>query len=303
MEKWLKIEIILNNLIQRMGIIFSMIIGKLTPRKVSQTLKTTQSALKHKRTQITAKIHNKTKSSGGLLKLIERQARIIFFGAQEKIQHWIVTTKTTSKKLTKRSELSLMLGNLLKPHLKKFKRWWASLRPETVVLFFTGATIGGLTVIGLLSSGTKLATKNEIIVEAARAPASEGQDVTNISSLARPEYHKMKERMHQALNVSMPIFVTQVNQLKTAEMDLTILSSNRTVTQYIKDNEKYVFDRLNTYMEPIDPDFTYDDEGKNILQFKIREELNLMLEERETIEAKNLGGRVQQIWIDRLLFN
>jgi hypothetical protein len=304
LEKWLKIEVVLNSLIERLGAILISIASKLTPKKVSKTLRSTQQKVHLKREKITQKIQTTTKNSGGLLKLIERRFRIIFFGVQEKISSGLQKTKATGKKLSQRSERSVLLSSFFGPYIKKLKKWWAGLKPETVVLFFTGITIGGLTVIGLLTSGSKLASvQQQELAVAKRSPASQGEGVVNIASMGRPEHHKMKERMHQALNVSMPIFVTQINQLKTAEMDLTILSSNRTVTQYFTTNERLVFDRLNTYMEPIDPDFTYDDEGKEILQHKIREELNLLIEEREELEGRELGGHVQQIWIHRLLFN
>jgi hypothetical protein len=303
LEKWQKIEILLNAFIERLGQLIAIFAGRLTPKKVIKTLKSTQEKVQQEKEKITSKIQTTTKNSGGLLKLVDRKLRSVFFGIQEKVVTWLQRSKATSKKLTKRSELSLLLASIFTPLLSRFKVWWNGLKPETVVLFFTGATIGGLTVIGLLTSGSKLATVQEEINAAKRKPASQSDETMVIAEAVRPEYYKMKERMHQALNVSMPIFVTQVNQLRKAEMDLTILSSNRTVTHYFSSNEKLIYDRLNTYIEPIDPDFTYDEEGKNILQYKIREELNLLIEEREEIEGRYLGGRVQQIWIHNLLFN
>lgn len=286
MEKWQKIEQFINFLIVRVIELLRRLVLRCTPKKVSDQVQRTKHSYQKKKAKIQTRIIHQTKSSGSLAKSFSRQLRILFFSTQEKILIFAQKAKTIKPK-----DSVLLFIAFLSPLAFKLKSWWLSLRPETVALFFTGSMMGSLTLIGLITSGSKIAQDKEEAM--AREPASKVENATAISS--RPHYYKLPEKSYTLLNVQLPIYVGGSNDLKGVLVDFTIISSNRYIRQFFLGRETLVQDRLNSYMEPIETKFLFDDEGKRIIKEKIQYELNLLLKEND------VAGEVDEVHVHSML--
>lgn len=111
----------------------------------------------------------------------------------------------------------------------------------------------------------------------------------------RPTYFKQMDRQIHFFDISLQLFIEDTKRNKQVFLDFTVLSSNRTATQFFKDNEFKVRDHLNLNVEPIIPQLPLNDEGRQIIKDKIRQELQLLL-----INA-NIKADVVEIYIDYLL--
>lgn len=111
----------------------------------------------------------------------------------------------------------------------------------------------------------------------------------------RPTYFKQMDRQIRFFDINLQLFVEDTKRNKQVFLDFTVLSSNRTATQFFKDNEFKVRDHLNLNVEPIIPQLPLNDEGRQIIKDKVRQELQLLL------NNANIKADVVEIYIDYLL--
>lgn len=285
MEKWSKIEALLNILIMKAIALLRSLSVKLTPQKFSQKVQKTQSTFKERQKKLAVGLKNSGKNSGAIFKKLNRQFRIIYFAIEEKLAGAFAKIKTTKPK-----ELGLLLIAFLAPFSYKIKAWWAGLRPESMVLILTGGMFSSLTMIGLVTSGSQLSQTSA--ERAARAPASIEESFAQSS---RPDYYKLPSRTYTVLNVQLPIYVGTRNDLRSVLVDFTVISSNQYIRRFFLDNETLVHDRLATNIEPIEPGFTFEVEGKNVLKEKIQFELNGLLNDFD------VKGEIQEVHVHSML--
>lgn len=108
----------------------------------------------------------------------------------------------------------------------------------------------------------------------------------------RPEYYRMEERSYSLKNVDLQVFEEDLNRNHQVYIDFTLITTNRNIILYLKDNESKIRDRLSTNVEPILPRLPIEDEGKRIIKDKVRDEINEML------KKDNIEGKVIQVYLD-----
>jgi hypothetical protein len=119
------------------------------------------------------------------------------------------------------------------------------------------------------------------------------QSVTLIFHLhGRPTYYRLSERTYQFQNVDFQLFEEDLKRNHQVYIDFTVISSNRNIILFLKDNEMMVRDRLSTNVEPILPRLPVEEEGKRIIKDKIRDEINELLKE------KNIEGKILEVYLD-----
>lgn len=108
----------------------------------------------------------------------------------------------------------------------------------------------------------------------------------------RPVYYRLSERTYQFQNVDFQLFEEDLKRNHQVYIDFTVISSNRNIILFLKDNEMMVRDRLSTNVEPILPRLPVEEEGKRIIKDKIRDEINELLKEKE------IEGKVIEVYLD-----
>lgn len=284
LEKWQKIEEIINRLIEQIFALFQVIIQKCTPAKVKSQVLRSREAIELKKKKVKSTLKNSK------IKPKELANRFLFWLMDfiQKIK-LISSNFQTKFKSIKRSEILMLIGAFFAPLLYKSKGWLASLRPEQIVVSIVGTAVFGLTTLGIVTSTSKIAEKQT----AAREPASKVEEATVRST--RPVYYKLDEKRFKVMNVQVPIYVGGSNDLRKVTVDFTFISSNQYIKEYLYHNEYLIQDRLNTMVEPILPEFFLEEEGKRVLKEKIKIELNLLLKD---IEVK---GTIEEVHIDSFL--
>lgn len=161
-------------------------------------------------------------------------------------------------------------------------KWFNGLSTNQALLLltFTGASL--LAVIGIFSSGSRIA----LLEEVARRPAS----IEPEAIYDRPDYYKKETKHFDMSNLRLPVFFSDINQLKSVDIDYTATLSNRAAKMYLEKQEFQLRDHLILQIEPIVPSFPLEEEGKDIIRKKIQQEIDQFLIkhgiEGKTVEVK-----------------
>lgn len=282
MEKWQKIEEFINRLLEKFYTFLSLLVLKFTPNKIKHKVIQSKKAIKHGRAKVKETlVHSKTKPK----QVISLTTSV----ASSVLEKLILLSTATGQKLKsfKKGEILLLIGAMLSPLLYKSKSWWIALRPEQIVISVIGSAVFGLTTIGIVTSTKQMAESQE----QSRSPASQVEEQKDI----RPKYYKLDEKRFKIVNIQVPIYVGKSKDLKTLQVDFTFISSNQYITEILLERENLVYDRLNTMVEPIMPEFFLEDEGKRIMKEKIKYELN------ELLDIMGVEGEIQEVHIDTML--
>lgn len=286
MEQWQKIEEFINRVLEKLAALLNSLVLKCTPKKVAQKVVQSKKAITKGRSKVKETLVNsKTKP-----KQVLNWLTVFLSNVLEKI---IVFKTVFSEKIKtfKKGEILLLVGAFLSPLLYKSKSWWIALRPEQIVISVVGSAVFGLTTIGIVTSTRQMAESQS----QTREPASVVQE--EFEKDIRPKYYKLDEKRFKIVNVQVPIYVGGSNDLKSVLVDFTFISSNQYITQILLEREVLVYDRLNTMVEPIMPEFFLDDEGKRIMKEKIKDELNALL------DVLGVEGEIQEVHVDTMVAN
>jgi hypothetical protein len=168
-------------------------------------------------------------------------------------------------------------------------QWVQGLSPAQALLLlgFSGASI--LSVIGIGFSGHKLA-KNHL--DDGRAPASVDEILYE-----RPGYYKKQTRHFEVSNFRLPVYVAQVNEVRSVDIDFTATMSNRNAKMYLEKREFQLRDHLINNIEPSVSSFPLEEEGKEIIRKKVWMEINDYLKENK------IEGEVTELKITYVLAN
>ena len=156
-----------------------------------------------------------------------------------------------------------------------------------LLITFTGGSL--LATIGIFSSGTRIA----LLEEAARRPAS----VEVEAVYDRPDYYKKETKHFDMSSLRLPVFFSDINQLKTVDIDYTATLSNRAAKMYLEKQEFQLRDHLILQIEPIVPSFPLEEEGKDIIRKKLQQEIDQFLVNH------GIEGTVEDIKITYVLAN
>lgn len=197
------------------------------------------------------------------------------------------TTKTYQKVIAQYSDKGpkgiTSVKNLLLFPIHISKEWLKGLSPAQALLLlsFTGASI--LSVIGIGYSSQKLSKASN---SANRNPASTEIEIT----YDRPDYYKKQTKFFEVNNFRLPVYVAQVNEIRSLDLDFIVTLSNRFSKDFLESHDYQFRDYLILQVEPSVASFPLEEEGKEIIRKKLISEINDFLKlheiEGEALELK-----------------
>ncbi len=169
-----------------------------------------------------------------------------------------------------------------------FSQWLKGLSvlQSLLLLFFTGASV--LSGISIISSGSRLVHGDE----SGRAPASEEE-----VSYDRPGYYKKDSKHVTFSNLRLPIYLPEINQLRSVDIDFTATMTTRESKQFLEKKELLVRDHLILEIEPSVASFPLTEEGKEIIREKLTAELDVFL------KTHSISGSVEDLKVIYILAN
>ncbi len=264
---WLKIEEKINYVL---GLIFGFIVSllsKITPRQIP-------------------KLYNKSKelskaAPGVITEFSKRKAIELKAKSQAKIQELKgIEIKSQLKEFNGKNPKEILFG----PFVFFYKKMM-EMEPKKAMAYIAMGGIMIVSVIGIVSSGSR-------IYDRTRQPAS-GEEVVNIPP--RPIYYKLDEKQVEFSTVKVPIYSQGKKSVQFLTADFQLQMSNRTTVLFVRKHEIEIRDHLVNNVEPMDPIFSFEDEGKRVIKDKLKEEINIFLDENDA------GGKVNDINITYLL--
>ena len=157
-----------------------------------------------------------------------------------------------------------------------------------LLLAFTSASF--LAAIGIGFSGNRLASHH---LESNRAPASVKEEV----SYDRPSYYKKQTKHFEINNLRLPVYVAQVNEIRSVDIDFTATTSNRNARMFLEKKEFQLRDHLILQIEPSVASFPLEEEGKEIIRRKLLVEIN------DFLKLHNVEGEITELKITYVLAN
>jgi flagellar basal body-associated protein FliL len=152
-------------------------------------------------------------------------------------------------------------------------QWLKGLSPlqSLVLLCLTGASI--LSTISIISSSSRLIHGHE----SGRSPASAEEEAI----YERPAYYKKDTKHLTITNLRLPVYISQVNELRSVDIDFTATMTTRESKQFLEKKEFQLRDHLILEIEPSVASFPLTEEGKEIIKHKIRTELDQFLKDHK----------------------
>lgn len=264
---WLKIEEKINYVL---GLIFGFtvsLLSKITPKQIPYLYEKSKSFTQ--------------KAPKTALEFTKRKSLELKAKSQVKIQEL--------KKIEIKSQFSELKGKkpkeiLFGPFVILYQKFTTmEPRKAMAIIAFVGVFI--VSVIGIVSSGSRIYDKT-------RNPAGD-ELVEQIPP--RPIYYKIDEKQVDLAAVKVPIYSQGKKTVQFLTADFQIQMSTRTSVLFVRKHETQIRDHLVNNVEPMDPVFSFEDEGKRVIKEKLKEEINIFLDD------KNAGGEVDDINITYLL--
>lgn len=273
MEKWQKIEIVINRLLNNIFRILSALFSKITPAKFKKC--STESAAARKKTQFAQKlIALQTTLTNWSLKR-RKQISNISSNTQGYILSIVLKARSIKASSFKPQGLTLLFGSIFGPLFLKVRKWFLALRPRTIALTTSSVAIFALASIQIYQNSQKIAEDNGI-VEAQNLV----EDLEKAGALSRrPASHGKVRQILTVTSVNMPVYLGSPKDLSSVLLDFTVITTNRTVKNFLNENELLIRDKLTNSIHPILPEFTLTIEGKEIIKDKIRRDLNELIHE------------------------
>lgn len=156
-----------------------------------------------------------------------------------------------------------------------------------LLMGFTAASF--LSGINMIFSGKRI-VEQEL---EGRYPAS----VVSDPEYDRPIYYKAEKRHFDVTNFRLPVYVPQVNEQRTVDIDFTAEITNRAARRYLEKHEFELRDHFILNIEPVEASFPIVEEGKEIIRKKILIEIN------EFLLLNGIEGQVIDVKITYVLAN
>lgn len=169
-------------------------------------------------------------------------------------------------------------------------QWLKGLSAAQSFLLLTFTTASIISIIGIGYSGKKLVHDQ---FEMNRLPANTLEEV----QYERPDYYKKQTRHFEATNLRLPIYIGEVNEIRSIDIDFTATMSNRNSRNFLQKNEFPLRDHLILQVEPSVATFPLIEEGKEIIRKKILNEIN------DFLKLNEVEGEVVELKITYVLAN
>lgn len=197
--------------------------------------------------------------------------------------------KAMSKYQVGKSKQTGKLKKLLLTPFLMFNQWLQGLTPGQSLLLMTFTAGSFLAVLGIGFSGQRMIGSHS---EKSRAPASAEEILYE-----RPDYYKEEKRQFDLTNFRLPVYVAQINEIRSIDIDFTATLSNRNSRLYLEKSDSYLRDFLLMQLEPSVASFPLDAEGKDIIRDKLMREIN------DFLKTNAIDGHVVELKITYILAN
>lgn len=285
MEFLSKIENAINYLLIKLGELFVKLIHKITPPKVKHIFKKIKDF-------ITFLILNFKRlpdlSKAFAINLITKiKSELLSFDYKGKFNETYNIALQEYKKRVPQG------GNKIKeifmmPFLM-MSEWLRGLTVAQSLLLLTLTSGSILSVINIVSTGERMIEKHF----ASRAPASEESEI----KYARPDYYKQETRHYTLTNLRLPVYVANINELRSVDIDFTATISNRQARMFLEKWEFQLRDHLILHVEPSVASFPLEEEGKAIIRRKLLLEMNAFMQDHK------VNGEVEDLKLTYILAN
>lgn len=166
--------------------------------------------------------------------------------------------------------------------------WLRGLTTAQSVLLLGFSAASFLAVCNIVFSSQRLLQSNE----PARAPASV-EEIVN----PRPVYYKKPTRHLEITSIRLPVYIPEVNELRSVDIDFTATLSNRSTRMWLEKKEFQLRDYLILHVEPLAASFPLEDEGKEIIRQKLLAEID------EFLKIHEQDGNVTELKLTYILAN
>jgi flagellar basal body-associated protein FliL len=280
-----KIENAINASLIRLGNRMLQLLGALIPAKLRGWMHQLLSRRQHYKNQI--------KQSPALLKALalellpKLKTLLQTINIKQKLQH------TYGQALAEyNSKKAQQLGHLKKVVMVPvllFSKWLEGLSVGQSLLLLSFSAASMLAGLNIVSTSQRMTGQKDT----GRTPASLEEEV----AYDRPGYYKEKTKHLSVTNLRLPVYVAEVNELKSVDIDFTATVSTRRARQFLDKNEWQLRDHLISEMEPLIASFPLEDEGKEVIRHKIHAEIN------EFLKLHNIDGQVTKLRLTYILAN
>ncbi|MCM2350899.1 MAG: hypothetical protein NDI69_12825 [Bacteriovoracaceae bacterium] len=196
-------------------------------------------------------------------------------------------TAITQYKTRKASQVGKLKTFFLTPFLI-MGQWLQGLSASQSMLLLTFSAASFLAVVGIGFSSKKMLNTGE----AQRAPASAEEILYE-----RPDYYKKSSRHLEITNLRLPVYIPEVNEIRSVDIDFTATLSNRYSRAYLEKHEFHLRDHLILQIEPSVASFPLLEEGKQIIRHKLLMEIN------DFLKMNKIDGEVTDLKITYILAN
>lgn len=293
MKFWVKIEAILNKVIIAIMSVITSTISKLTPKKVKKSIEVTQDKSQKIKKSTQTIIHEKVDKTKKWGQSKVDKSKKIATNAKVKTQDTIVAAKTYDWKSLNPQKVMAIFSVLIVPFITKFKSWYATLKPTTIISVTAGTMALSLFSITIYQQTQEISEKSTTVI----AEPEKFSDTMDKNAYARSQYRNYKEKRITLTSVNIPVYIDSRKGMQSLIIDFTMEAENRYIAQYFKviENEYVLRDRLNKNIQPIIPEFPMKPEGKHILKKKIKDEINKLVDDLQ------IKGNVKDVYIHSIL--
>lgn len=169
--------------------------------------------------------------------------------------------------------------------IKKFNKIkFSEIRPEKLaILGFCLIALSFLWTI-LLDPEEKITISSKINEEKNRKPSA-----VEKRTIKRSPYYLLEDKQFKVFNHQIPVTGTKASDIRHIMMDYTLITSNRFIPLYLKENPHIIQDSIYKIQGPVTSDFPLSEEGHRILKETIIDVINDCLKER------NIEGEIRDI--------
>jgi hypothetical protein len=282
-----KLENFINNLLIRIGDQFMRMLMKLISPKFRKLIE-----------KIKSWIVQAIAWSKSLPSLVKKNGPALFdkiksyflsFKYKEKFQQTYIAAISQYKKSQPGAKVSAFRTVLLTPFLL-MGQWLKGLSSPQAILLLALTSVSVLAAINMVFTGNRLIDEH---MKETRSPASVEDEVL----YDRPDYYKEQSRHLEISGLRLPVYVANVNELRTIDIDFSATMSNRLSRMTLEKLEFQLRDHLVLNVEPMLASFPLEEEGKIIIREKLTAEI------KSFMISRHIEGDVKEIKLIYILAN
>jgi hypothetical protein len=294
MKFWLKIEAILNKIIVSLSETMAKSISNATPDKVKKSIANTKEKTSNLSTSTKQNVIGKIQNSKTWTITKIGQTKAVVDKSKESAATAVASAKSYDWKSLNAKKIIAAIALVFGPILLRFKSWYLTLKPTTVLTITVSTVAFSLTGITVYQQAKEIQDKTA--EEVVREPSSISDSMRR-DKLARSKYRHHKAKRISLAAVNIPVYIESRKGMQSLKIDFTFEADNRYVAKYftIIENEYLIRDRLNRTVQPIIPTFPMEAEGKKVLKDKMKVELNKLIKDLK------IKGEIKEIYIHSIL--